>query len=245
MLAEAMVGLGHKLIRNYPPEGRSYWAARFWDRTGVETTPGVREDLQVKQDAIASYVTRHGKDAERVLEFSCGTGAFTKSVVKLTDAPEIVAVDISAQALAIARREVTDPRLRFVQGDFWAELGLGTADVVMCINAIHHMGNVRAVLERLKTFVEPGGVVIGNVWTLDNYHEFQRRVHGPVQHLARSALFLANAVVMRATGGRVRWASYRTQLLSADQFETLLRSVAPEVLEVERTRHFVLFAFRC
>jgi SAM-dependent methyltransferase len=245
MLAEAMVRLGHQLISNYPPEGRSYWAARFWNRTPVETTPGVRDDLRVKQEAIAGYVTRHGKDAQRALEFSCGTGEFTKTVVKLTAAPEITAVDISAHALAIARGAVVDPRLRFVQGDFWAELGLDTADLVMCINAIHHMGDVRQVLQRLMRFVEPGGVLIGNVWTLDNYHEFQRSVHGPLQHLGRSALFLANAVVMRATNGRVRWASYRTQLLSADRFEALLRSIAPEVLEVERTRYFVLFAIRC
>lgn len=245
MLAEGMVQWGHQLIRNYPPEGRAYWASRFWDRTPVETTPGVREDLQVKQEAIAGFVTRHGRQARRVLEFSCGTGEFTKAAVKLTTAPDITAVDISEQALAIARRKVTDPRLRFIQGDFWSELGLGTADLVMCVNAIHHMGDIRAVLEHLKTFVEPGGVVIGNVWTLDNYHEFQRSVHGPGRHLARSALFLANALVMRATSGRVRWASYRTQLVSAGQFETLLRDVAPEVLELRRTRHFVLFAFRC
>jgi SAM-dependent methyltransferase len=244
MLAEAMVWLGHQLIRNYPPEGRSYWASRFWDRAPVETTPGVNDDLRVKQELISSYVTRYGKDARRVLEFSCGTGEFTKVAASLTSAPEIVAVDISEHALEIARRRVTDPRLRFVQGDFWADLGVGTADLVMCINAIHHMGDVRAVMEHLMTFVEPGGTLIGNVWTMENYHEFQRSVHGPLRHNARSALFLANAVVMRATGGRIRWASYRTQLLPARKIESIVRIIAPEVLEVANTRYFVIFACR-
>jgi SAM-dependent methyltransferase len=244
MLAEVMVQLGHQLIRNYPPEGRSYWAARFWDRTEVETTPQVKDDLQAKQEYVCSYLTRYGKDAERALEFSCGTGTFTKTVTELIGAPEIVAVDISHHALEIARRELPDPRVRFVQGDFWAELGVGTADLVLCMNAIHHMGRVQEVLERLLTFAEPGGVLIGNVWTLDNYHDFQRRVHGSAAHLARSALFLANAIVMRATGGRVRWASYRTQLLPSGQIEAILRDVAGEVLDVARTRYFVNFAVR-
>lgn len=245
MLAEAMVEFGQWLIKDYPPEGRSYWAARFWDRTGVETTPVVSNDLTVKQEQISSYVTRYGKDAQRAIEFSCGTGAFTKSLVGLTSAPAILAVDISAHALAVARQEVQDPRLRFVQGDFWADLGLGTADLVMCMNAIHHMGRVADVIEHLTTFVAPGGVLIGNVWTRDHYHEFQRAVHGPLRHLARSSLFLANAVSMRATGGRVRWASYRTQLLPARRIEAILRDVTPEVIEVARTRYFVTFACRC
>jgi hypothetical protein len=46
MLAEAMVRVGQLLIKNHPPEGRSYWAARFWDRTPIETAPLVKDDLQ-------------------------------------------------------------------------------------------------------------------------------------------------------------------------------------------------------
>lgn len=245
MLAEVMVRVAQQMIRKYPPEGRSYWAARFWDRTPIETAPLVKDDLQVKQEYISNYVSQHGKDAKRLLEFSCGTGDFTKAATALSTATEIVAVDISARALEIAGKRVTDPRLRFVQGDFWADLRLGTADLVMCINAIHHMGNVRDVLKRLTSFVEPGGILIGNVWTMDNYHEFQRCVHGARRHLARSALFLANAVVMRATSGRVRWASYRSQILTSDEIKKILQDLGPEVLELDTSRYFVLFTIRC
>src|SRR5262245_53488299 len=52
MLAEAMVRVGQLLIKNYPPEGRSYWAARFWDRTPIETAPFIQDDLQAKQRFI-------------------------------------------------------------------------------------------------------------------------------------------------------------------------------------------------
>jgi hypothetical protein len=40
--------------------------------------PLVKDGLQSKQRYIADYVTRHGEDSERALEFSCGTFNFTK-----------------------------------------------------------------------------------------------------------------------------------------------------------------------
>jgi ubiquinone/menaquinone biosynthesis C-methylase UbiE len=244
MLAEAMVRWGRQLVSQYPPEGRAYWAARFWDRSPIENAPSVGADHRVKQQHIIGFINRYAADAKRVLEFSCGTGEFTEVALRVTTAPAIVAVDISDQALGIAARKIRDPRVQFVQGDFWADLDIEAADLVICLNAIHHMGDVRAVLTRMMKFVKPGGVLIGNIWTLDNYHDYQRDVHGSVKHVARSALFLANAVAMRATGGRFRTASYRTQILPSGEVKEILADVASEVLETTETRYFVNFACR-
>jgi len=244
MLAEAMVQLGRQLISQYPPEGRAYWAARFWDRSPIEKAPSVGADHRVKQQHIIGFINRYASGAQHVLEFSCGTGEFTEIALRVSEAPKIVAVDISEQALGIAARRIRDPRVQFVHGDFWADLDIEPADLVICLNAIHHMGEVRAVLTRMMKFVKPGGVLIGNIWTLDNYHDYQRDVHGPFKHLARSALFLANAAVMRASGGRLRTSSYRTQILSSGEVKEILSDVAPEVLETTETRYFVNFACR-
>lgn len=245
MLAETMVRWGRQLVEAYPPDGRSYWAARFWDRTPIESAASVGDDHREDQQHIIRFLRDYGQDAQRVLEFSCGIGDFTNIVTGVSAAEEIEAVDISEHALEIARRTVRDPRVRFVQGDFWNDLDLEKADVVVCLHAIHHMGRVREVVARLKTFVKPGGILVGNIWTLDNYHDWQRSVHGPARHLARSALFLANALVMRATGGRVRWASYRTQILPSAQVRAILASSSAEVLETTTTKFFVNFAVRC
>lgn len=246
MFAEAVVKLSHKLIRGYAPEGRAHWAAKAWDRTPYELAPRVGPDLKVKKDRIGDLVAEYGQGADRLIEFACGTGVHTEVAVKRCDAPDITVVDISADALDIVRQKINDPRLRTVHGDIWGDVDPGTADLVTCINAIHHMGDVRDVITRLMTYVNPGGVLIGTVLTMDNFHEFQRDVHGTIRHAARSAFFLLNAALMRLTAGKVRTAAYRSQLLYETQFENILRELAPgRILHLSNTRYISCFAIRC
>jgi trans-aconitate methyltransferase len=247
MFAEAVVKWSHKLIRGYPPTAGAHWAAKAWDRSKYEVAPRVGPDLRAKKDRIGDLIAEYSKGADRIIEFACGTGTHTESSLKRSDVPEITLVDISADALEIVKKKFNnDPRLKTVHGDFWTDLGIGTADVVMCINAIHHIGDVRQVITRLTDYVNPGGVLIGTVLTMDNFHEFQRDVHGTIRHAARSAFFLANAVAMRLTSGKVRTHAYRSQLLYETQFESILRELAPgRILHLSNTRYISVFAIRC
>jgi len=244
MIAETLVRSGHALVRRYPPEGRDYWSSRYWNRDEAESHPVLGTDFYAQKAQIAELLTRYGGGASTVLEFACGTGAFTAMAATLTPATQIVATDISQHALDVAAGRVTSPQVRFVRGDFWADDGLGQADLVMCLDAIHHLGEVKAALERLKSFVAPGGVFIGNLWTLDNFHEYQRQRYGALRHLGRASLFLGTAVALRASGGRLRTASYRTQLLSRRAVGPLLSEVFSQTLELTSTRHFTCFACR-
>ncbi|SRR5216683_310480 len=244
MLAEMLVRSGHMLVRGYPPEGRDYWSQRFWNRDEAESRPILGDDFRAQKEQIADLLQRYSEGTPRILEFACGTGEITAMAAKVTAAREIVATDISEQALDIAARRVDFPGVRFVQGDFWADNDLGTADLVVCVDAIHHLGDVRAVLRRLASHVAPHGVFIGNLWTLDNFHEYQRQRYGNFRHLGRASLFFATALTMRMSAGRIRTASYRTQLLPSHDLDPLLREVFSEILEVHSTRHFACFACR-
>jgi trans-aconitate methyltransferase len=244
MLAEQLVRSGSKLVAGYAPEGRNYWAARFWDRGAAERDPVLGEHYRDQKRAIADLIDHYGAGADRVLELACGTGEFTRITADLLPAAQITALDISAQGLARTRERVPDERLRLVQGDFWADHNLAPAPLVICVDAIHHIGQVGAVLDRLSTFVAPGGVLIGNLWTLDHFHELQRQRYGPVRHIARCALFLASALMIRASGGRLRTASYRTQLLPSAQVLPLLSDRFGEVLAIAPDRFFHGFAVR-
>jgi SAM-dependent methyltransferase len=244
MLAEAMVRAGHVLVRPFPPEGREYWAGRFWDREEVESHPVLGDDFRAQKTRIAEMLERYGGNAAHVIEIACGTGEFTAMASRLPEVKEVVATDISQHALDKAAARVRDPWVTFVRTDFWADNGLGTADLVMCIDAIHHLGDVRAALERMKSHIAPGGVFVGNLWTLDNFHEYQRERYGTVGHLGRAAKFLLTAIGMRLSGGRLRTASYRTQLLHGRYIRPLLSQVFGEVIELHSTRHFTCFACR-
>jgi SAM-dependent methyltransferase len=244
MIAERMAQVGRRLVRDYPPDGRAYWAERFWDRDAAERQAIIGDHFHAQKDVLSELISQYGADAGRILEFACGTGEFTGLAAERTTATQIVAMDISEQALDITRERVHHPGLRLVNGDFWADHDLGTADLVMCVDAIHHLGEVGQVLRRLRTFVRPGGVFIGNLWIADNFHEFQRERYGTIPHLARTAAFLGTAGLVWASNGRLRTGSYRTQLLQSAQIEPLLRTVFDEVMTVRPQRHFVAFACR-
>jgi SAM-dependent methyltransferase len=241
MIAELLAGTGQAIVRNIPPDGREYWAKRFWDRDTHEQHPRLRSAFLSQKEIVAGYLRDYAGSTSRVLELACGTGEFTRLAAQLTPAREITAVDISADGLRRTRARVDHPNLRLVHGDFWSDLDVGTADVVTCVDAIHHLGDVRAVLSRLRTFVAPGGVLIGNVWTADNFHRFQRERYGALAHLRRTAAFTGTALLVRLSRGRLRTGAYRTQLVRSAQAVEIIRDVFDVVHEVDVEDYFTGF----
>lgn len=244
MIAELLARTGKAVIRDIPPDGRAYWAARFWDRDTHEQHPLLREAFLVQKETIANYFTTYANDARRILEFACGTGEFTRLAAERTNAKQITAVDISAEGLRRARQRVQHDNLELVLGDFWTDLGVGQSDVVMCLDAIHHLGDVRQVLQRLTTFVEPGGLFIGNLWTADNFHRFQRLRYGTWAHLRRTAGFLGTTLMIRGSGGRLKTGAYRTQLIHSTEATAILHEVFDTVLDVTVEDYFMGFVGR-
>src|SRR3982750_2442630 len=108
MLAELMARTGNRILGEIPPNGKDYWASRFWDRDAAEAHPSIRPHYDVQTEEVANLFRAYGKDADRVLEFCCGTGLFTKQAADLTPAKEIVALDISTQGLGGTRARGND-----------------------------------------------------------------------------------------------------------------------------------------
>jgi SAM-dependent methyltransferase len=244
MIAELLAKSGTAVLRGIPPDGRAYWAARYWDRDAAEDHQVLRSEFLAQKEVIVDLLREHGHDAKHVLEFACGTGQFTALAAELTAAETITALDISAQGLELTRARVNHDGLRLVLGDFWADNGLEPADLVLCIDAIHHLGDLRAVLSRLKSFVRPGGVLIGNLWTADYFHEFQRKRYGSLGHLYRTSAFLSTAVITRVSGSRLKTGAYRTQLTNSNEAVSILRSVFLNGAEVRKQRYFMAFVCR-
>jgi SAM-dependent methyltransferase len=246
MLSELMVRGAIKMLGDHSPDGRAYWAARFWDRVDAEAPVALKEPYESEKVEIRSLLHQYAGDATTFLEVACGTGEFTRYIAEMANAEEITALDISSHAIAIAAGRVPEGRVTFRQADIWQADNLGIHDVVVCVDAIHHLGRVPDVLRRLKSLVRPGGLFIGNLWTMDRFHDLQRHRFGAVRHGIRSAAFLGTAVLIRCSGGRLRTHHYRTHLIRgrdvratlAEHFDVL--HVAPDAAG----RHFVPFACR-
>jgi SAM-dependent methyltransferase len=245
MIAELLARTGKAVIRDIPPDGRAYWAARFWDRDTHEQHPLLGSSFLQQKLTIADLLSAHAADAERILEFACGTGEFTRLAAERTNAKQITAVDISSEGLKRAGARVKHDNLQLVLGDFWDDaLDVGTSDVVMCLDAIHHLGDVKQVLSRLKTFIKPGGLFVGNLWTADNFHTFQRQRYGAAEHLRRTAAFLGTALMIRTSGGRLKTGAYRTQLVHSAEAIPVLHEVFDEVVDVRVEDYFMGFVCR-
>ncbi|MET9078415.1 class I SAM-dependent methyltransferase [Streptomyces sp. NPDC004232] len=244
MLAELLARSGRALLEGFPPDGREYWAARFWDRAAAEQHVQLRPEFLTQKETIAELLRTYGQKAKSVIEVACGTGAFTAMAAELTPAVEITAIDISAEGLARTAQRVRHDGLKLVEGDFWDDQDVAQADLVQCLDAIHHLGDLRQVLTRLRSMMKPGGILIGNLWTGDNFHEFQRKRYGVTGHLTRTASFLGTALIIRASAGRFKTGAYRTQLTRSDEAVAILQSVFDEVMEVRKERYFMGFACR-
>jgi SAM-dependent methyltransferase len=239
-----MARAGQNLIGNIPPNGKNYWAARFWDRDSAERHPVLASQFLRQKDTIAKYLQTYGAQAQTSIEFACGTGEFTRLTAANTPVRQMTALDISPQAIEMAAQRAGRDDVRFIQGDFWADHGLAPADLVVCVDAIHHLGDVSNVLRHLHSYVKPGGVFIGNVFTLDNFHEFERIRYGGLEHLWRTSLFFGTAALIRLTGGRLYSGSHRTQLRPSAETEQFLSDIFAEVLDVSVDPYFTAFAAR-
>ena len=96
---------------------------------------------------------------KRVVELGCGTG---KNTAALTEANEVVALDLSAAMLERARAKVVADHVRFIQLDLTESLpfGGGTFDLAMIDLVLEHIEDVESVLGEVARVLRPGGAVL-------------------------------------------------------------------------------------
>jgi 2-polyprenyl-3-methyl-5-hydroxy-6-metoxy-1,4-benzoquinol methylase len=114
--------------------------------------------------------------ATRLMDYGCGSGLV--SVALHEEVGEIVAVDISAEILAVLREKlaaagITSIRTR--QADWQVdEVGAERFDVIISTMAMHHIRDLGRLMERLVEALTPGGWV--GIMDLD---EGAESFHGP------------------------------------------------------------------
>lgn len=112
-----------------------------WEFYGLPMTitPDVlipRMDTEVLVDAVKDILTGYKMDA-RILDLCCGSGCITCAIAHELPATKLVAVDLSASALEVCRKNVTNhkfnSRVLCMQADATASppLGLGSFDLIV------------------------------------------------------------------------------------------------------------------
>lgn len=133
---------------------RAYGRAAGGFDAYVRTIPGYHAHLRVS----ASRMGLSGSGL-RLLDVGCGTGASTEALLTAVPGAEVVAVDASAEMLAIARKKNWPPRVTFVHSrlETLAEAGVtGPFDGILASYLVSNLPDAEIGLRRLLALLAPG-----------------------------------------------------------------------------------------
>lgn len=125
------------------------------DRPALE--PGDENDRTCIQ-LYHHVATRRPVEGRRVLEVGSGRGGGASYVARYLRPAEVVGMDRSPQAVALANRLMARPGLRYEVGDAEAiPLPDASFDVVLNVESCHCYGSVPKFLSEVKRVLRPGG----------------------------------------------------------------------------------------
>ncbi|TDW14289.1 class I SAM-dependent methyltransferase [Kribbella kalugense] len=105
-----------------------------------------------------AYYRALADGARKVVDFGCGTGLLTRSLV--APGRVVIGVDPSPTMLGYARRQPGADAVTWIDGDFLAVEPAGDADLVISSgNTLMHIDNQAEVFKRLAGALRPGGVI--------------------------------------------------------------------------------------
>ena len=94
----------------------------------------------------------------RVVDLGCGEGMIARELKKLPGPIEYRGLELDAEAVRIAQREVPD--LSFVQADILTtEPDEGWADVALCLEVLEHLEEPRQALDKIGRWTSSVAIV--------------------------------------------------------------------------------------
>lgn len=135
-------------------------SVRFWDKVAQKYAKSAISDMPSYEHKL-EVSRRYFTPDSHLLELGCGTGS-----TALLHAPyvaHILATDISANMLNIARQKAADQQISnvsFVQGNSDQLNPKMPLDAVLALNLLHLVDDRAAVIRDAYRWLKPGGVFI-------------------------------------------------------------------------------------
>ncbi|MBV8536582.1 MAG: class I SAM-dependent methyltransferase [Alphaproteobacteria bacterium] len=114
-------------------------------------------------DTYLELLAKHCGAGQRILDVGCGAGYVSLELAR--NGHHVLAIDISAANIDIARRTLAENPFRDGFGSLRYEVqpfheAKGEYDVVLFSVSLHHMPDVAAVVARARELVRPGGYLL-------------------------------------------------------------------------------------
>jgi malonyl-CoA O-methyltransferase len=134
-------------------------AARFGARAAsYELHAGLQRAVA---DKLASFLPE--RECPRVLELGCGTGLFSRHLVKRYPGGHFVLTDVAPAMIAECRRNLPPlgpAQISFEVTDAGEAGGHAELDLIVSSMTLHWLPEPAASLERLRRFLAPNGILL-------------------------------------------------------------------------------------
>lgn len=105
------------------------------------------------------FAARYGQ-GRRVLDAGCGVGYGSRMLVE-AGASEVIAVDISDEALAIARQRFSHSRVAFIKDDCQTLTRVtGPFEVVVAFESLEHVSDAAGFVRRISELLSTSGIFV-------------------------------------------------------------------------------------
>jgi SAM-dependent methyltransferase len=127
--------------------------------TGERVVPGKVEADLLNEHISRYYFAKAWVEGRSVLDVGCGTGYGSGVLAEV--GREVLALDISVDAIAFARRNYSRPNLEFIVSDCH-EMPLGSEnfDAVVCFEVVEHLAKQDKLLQEIRRVLRATGVLV-------------------------------------------------------------------------------------
>ncbi|HQO02906.1 MAG TPA: class I SAM-dependent methyltransferase [Spirochaetota bacterium] len=191
---------------------------------------GERMDQQEKK-AVERFLPSPD-DYTRVLEVGPGTGHWTRWFSE--KGFHVTGIDVSAEMISVARSKQIR-NAAFIQEDFISADVRGKFDMAVAITSLEFIPDCTAALNKMKSLVRPGGIILAGVLNRYSYMGLTRIIRGgkdPVFHRAHFFSWYELKKILKTLGPSVVTGStfalpYESLLCTAEFLDRAGSLVAP------------------
>ncbi len=151
-------------------------------------------NLQIRKETVEAFTS--GLHCTNVLDMPSGTGVISIPLLNRTE--KLTLIDISANMLAIAKKNISAEyahKTEVINADFFAlNLQDNAYDLVICMGLLAHVNSPEQLLNRLSGLLKPNGLLIIQNTNASHFYSYLIRMYLGLKNLVRKQSYKLNKV---------------------------------------------------